>query len=645
MTAAEETFLEKLSRFTDDQLSNPALSPDDLCREMHISRTHLFRVIKNHTGLSITLYIRHRRMLRAWHLLTTTELRITEVATEVGIASPQNFSKYFTEHFGVSPSGLRRTPTVATPEPPPVFFVTPSPAEASTGDTIIKAPPVADSIPATSPAAVSSLRNQRRSWLIFGGVALLAVGLLSWLLTEQNVILWPVSAPESSIAILPFRNNGPTIDEPLVDGIANDIRTVLSLDPTLKVIARSSSGQYEHTQKPNWQIGNELKVSKLLRGSVSRRGKGLVIALELVRARDNSRLWSKTYSGSYSYLFRMTNQIGQEVQQQLGQATQRPARPEPTTSMAAYSAFLQGRQLMLTRSEDKIRASIAKFDEALALDSVFADAYAYRAVSYQVLSNMGYVNDKAILALVEQNALRAIRLDSTNSTAYATLGSLYADTFRWQQADMSFQLALRYHPNDAQANYWYSLLLRSTGRLDEAQDYSAKALLLDPLYPVMMTGHVANCAYAGRFDLADETLANGKLLFGDSFLYHFGRGLYSLAKEDYGLGVAAYREVLRLNPDFTTQIPSLLYCEARLGQTARARAYVATPAHTPQDDYNRAVVWAGLGNRTNCLRFLRRAADGGFIYKDMLVFPVFRPYHHDPAFRAILRQYGLPESR
>ncbi len=201
---------------------------------------------------------------------------------------------------------------------------------------------------------------------------------------------------------------------------------------------------------------------------------------------------------------------------------------------------------------------------------------------------------------------------------------------------------MRHNPNDAQANYWYSLLLRTLGRLDEALTYSTRARALDPLYPVILTGHVFNCTYAGRFDLADQTLAEGRLLFGDTFLYTFAQALNALAKNDYAGAATAYRRVLQQNPGFTTQWPSLFYCEARLGQPARVRAYLATQPETPRICYNKAVVCAGLGDRANCLRYLKYAADDGFIYRDLLVFPVFRPYHREPAFRAILRQYHLP---
>lgn len=641
MVSSDEAFILKLKSLIDKNLSDSSFSTDTICREMGISRSQLHRYVKVQTDLSVSLFIRQQRLEKAKILLHTTELRIVEIAELVGIPNPQNFSKYFTEAFTVSPTEFRKQPLETDSVSPDLTPVG------------IQSEALPELEPIFQQAAPPPLPGRkRRKWYLIAG-ALVA------LLTGLSLYVWlpfdsqhygsktPNQAP-NSIAILPFKNMGPSDTGPLVEGITDDLHTMLSLVDSLKVIARTSSDQYQHTKKTVWQIGDELQVANLLKGSVLKNGDRLQIKLELIRTNDDIRLWTKNFSGSYDDLFRLTEQMGQEVLLQLNLPAgshqyQLVDRPAPTTNAVAYNAFLQGRQLMLTRSEAKLRAAITRFDQAIRLDKRYADAYAYKAVCYQLLIDMGYITGQAIWNEGQKNALVAINLDSTNSTAYATLGSLYATAYQWKQSEKAFQMALYHNPNDAQANYWYSLLLRSLGRVNEALAYSTKARTLDPLYPVIHTGHVLNCVYAGRFDLADQRLADDKLLFGDSFLYTFSQAIYALAKKDYSQAANAYRETLRLNPDFITQWPSLLYCESRLGQPARARAYLTTMPETPQISYNKAVVYAGLGDHANCLRYLRQAADGGFLYRDLLVFPAFWPYHRDPAFRAILHQYGLPD--
>lgn len=640
MNLADEDFLSRLNQLTDQHLAQPDYGADELGRDLGVSRSFLFRMVKQQTGLTVGNYIRMRRLQRARELLLTSSLRIAEVAEVVGFSSPQYFTRYFTEEFGTTPSALRRT---KTPETSPTQV--PSAEEPLTPQLTPETAPA--QTPADTPARQRAARKQPVSRLLLGGVFVLALlgGLVTYRLGRGSA----APAAKLSLVVLPLKNIGRDQTDPLADGITDELRGALALAPNLTVIAPTSANTYKNTDKTVWQIGDELGVTHLLRGSIFRQGPGLQINLELLRTRDNIRVWSKTYRGAYNDLFATTNRLSQDVLDQLQPTTALPAitnqqRP-PTTSLPAYNAFLLGRQLMLSRSEAKLRASLDRFDEALALDNRFVDAYTYKAISYGIMADMGYPGREQHRALMEQNAHLALGLDSTNSTANAALGVLYANTYQWPKAQQAFQKALRYNPNDAQANYWYSLLLRSVGQVEQALPYSQKAITLDPLYPVMMTGHVFNCVYAGKFGQARQLLMSSKPIFDDSFLYYFAEALYHLARQDFGRAAQAYHQVLRLNPAMTSQVPSLLYCEARMGQTGRARAYLAKTPDTPQDCYNKAVVSAGLGNETACLTYLRRAADGGFIYKDMLVFPVFKPYRNHPVFRAILRQYHLPTTR
>jgi serine/threonine-protein kinase len=99
--------LSKLDAFLDEDLGNLALSSDAICKKMGLSRSQLHRIVKEKTQLSITLYIRRKKLDKAKSLLLDTDLRISEISYLVGIDSPQNFSKYFGKEFQSSPSEFR----------------------------------------------------------------------------------------------------------------------------------------------------------------------------------------------------------------------------------------------------------------------------------------------------------------------------------------------------------------------------------------------------------------------------------------------------------------------------------------------------------------------------------------------------------
>jgi adenylate cyclase len=108
MTHTDKTLLEKFDHIIDENLENSSFSTDKVCLDLGVSRSQLHRTVKEKTTLSVTLYIRKRRIDKAKVLLSTTQMRISEIADAVGIDSPQNFSKYFTEEFNLSPSDFKK---------------------------------------------------------------------------------------------------------------------------------------------------------------------------------------------------------------------------------------------------------------------------------------------------------------------------------------------------------------------------------------------------------------------------------------------------------------------------------------------------------------------------------------------------------
>ena len=77
-------------------------------RSLGISKTQLFRKLKQLTGYSAANYIRHIRLLKAAELLQTTELPIREVAERVGFNELSYFSNSFMAEFKTSATEWRK---------------------------------------------------------------------------------------------------------------------------------------------------------------------------------------------------------------------------------------------------------------------------------------------------------------------------------------------------------------------------------------------------------------------------------------------------------------------------------------------------------------------------------------------------------
>lgn len=84
------------------------LSCATLAKSQGISAGYLSAVFKKETGVTLTEFIRMRRMEYAEYLLNSTTLQIQTVALHCGILDLQYFSKLFKRHTGMTPTEYRQ---------------------------------------------------------------------------------------------------------------------------------------------------------------------------------------------------------------------------------------------------------------------------------------------------------------------------------------------------------------------------------------------------------------------------------------------------------------------------------------------------------------------------------------------------------
>lgn len=107
--SVEDAFLQKLRAVVAAELSNPELTPQDICRKMGMGHTNLNLKINALTGMPISLFIRKMRLHNAMELLGASELSISEIAYETGFNDPKYFSRVFAEEYGAPPSSYRKS--------------------------------------------------------------------------------------------------------------------------------------------------------------------------------------------------------------------------------------------------------------------------------------------------------------------------------------------------------------------------------------------------------------------------------------------------------------------------------------------------------------------------------------------------------
>ncbi len=105
-------------------LSNPRI--DDVAKRVGLSRSRFFEQFRRCVGASPQHYIDHVRMAAATRWLSTSDRPLIELADELGFGAHSNFTRFFTQHIGVSPSEFRRQ-TISVPEGEPQSPDPPSP--------------------------------------------------------------------------------------------------------------------------------------------------------------------------------------------------------------------------------------------------------------------------------------------------------------------------------------------------------------------------------------------------------------------------------------------------------------------------------------------------------------------------------------
>ncbi len=191
------------------------------------------------------------------------------------------------------------------------------------------------------------------------------------------------------LAVLPLDNlSGNPAREYFSDGLTEELITVLGmLSPReLGVIARTSVMRFKGAKKSITEIGRELGVDYVIEGS-ARHDRGRVrIAIQLIRASDQTHVWAESYERPLRDIHRVQSEVAQAVAQRIrlklaaGSSTARPLDPE------VYDSYLRGRSLWDHRTAPSIRSAMGYFEKALQSDPHYAQAWAALATCYATLA-------------------------------------------------------------------------------------------------------------------------------------------------------------------------------------------------------------------------------------------------------------------
>src|SRR5947199_10538616 len=362
-------------------------------------------------------------------------------------------------------------------------------------------------------------RSRRRRVALAGAAATLAIAAIAfgaWLYQRTRSF----TPMERSIAVLPFENLSSDKENAyFVEGIQDEILTRLSKIADLKVISRTSTQRYKSAPENLREIAKQLGVAHVLEGSVQKSADAVRVNVQLIRAANDSHLWSDTFDRNLTDIFSVESDVAKAIADQLrakltGEEEQVIAT-KPTENTEAYDAYLRGLAYTLKAgANDPVNALRAQkyLKEAVRLDPRFTLAWAL--LSY--VDALGYLtqNLQPTVALREearQAAETALTLEPNLGEAILAKGYYHYSCLKdYDTAVRYFEQARPLLPNSSRIPEYMAYLERRRGQWQRSEWYLNEAERLDPRNAYLLTQHALSYKSLRRFPEAlrklDEVL-------------------------------------------------------------------------------------------------------------------------------------------
>jgi TolB-like protein/Flp pilus assembly protein TadD len=326
-------------------------------------------------------------------------------------------------------------------------------------------------------------RNPTNALLAACLIALVAAA--GWIISKSELVRHPVT---TGIAVLPFENLSDQKESgAFVDGVQDDLLTKLARIADLKVISRTSVMDYRGKRNLR-QIGNDLRVSHVLEGSVRRAGTHLRVNAQLIETRTDTHVWAEQYDRDLNDLFAIQSEIAQKVAQRLNakvtSAEKLAIEGKPTTDLIAFELYSRAISLKKTpraTGADSARQAINLLNQAVARDPSFFEAYCELAVHHDQLYFFGFDHTPARLAAAEAAIQEAFRIRPNAGEAHlARSYHLYDGYLDYDGALAELEVARQTLPNDPRIFRVTGFIQRRQGRWEESTRNLERALELDP---------------------------------------------------------------------------------------------------------------------------------------------------------------------
>jgi len=381
--------------------------------------------------------------------------------------------------------------------------------------------------------------------------------------------MWMIDVqPEPrSLAILQIENlSGDPEIQYVVNGTKNKLAQRLSEIPNFTI--KNARLNYDDELSV---IAKRLMVEYLLTGDVQLQGNTLKISYLITIGATGATSGGGEVSGELDNLFALQEKLARSVRDDVaGKATpQLITRGEPDS--AAYNSYMRGVYALELRFDRRnLETARDLFNESIRLDESYGPAYLGLATAYALLHDYYNYPFEEMRDLALETIEKGVAADpSIEDAAWAIHGFVFQQNKEWKKSEAAFLRAINAPVVDPNAFSWYSRMVASTGRLEEARDIVLIGESLDP----------------------DNPMVNSRIAMAETWL---------------GDSAAAY-EYFRRSNDLGATGPLHIWSNALLllrdGNVDESRRLALEAADIPDDSKNWLepvyLAFADLGNQAN----------------------------------------------
>lgn len=452
-----------------------------------------------------------------------------------------------------------------------------------------------------------------------------------------------------SIAVLPFKDLSSGHDQQyFAAGIAEEILNRLARITDLRVIARTSSFQFQDTLDDASAIAERLEAGHVLTGAVRKDGARLRINVQLLEASSNRQVWAQQFDRALADVFATQDEIARAVAIALSATLvgdMRAMAQGGTTNLDAYDLYLRAVSSVNRSGGPALLRAAELAREAIALDPEFASAWLVLAVSGRAMLIFLPERSGHVRGEIEAAAEKAVALAPESWFAHVAQSVVHHSHRNWRRMEHSLTRASALVPSmPSELGLNFGVLRAQVGDFASATEHLREGVRSDPMSLMISGVYQVLLLITGQHDQGEQEYRRSLELPGDRDMVEH------LALHRAWARDGDFREPLRRYLDHQSlSMPVLaeVYEHYEQPRCAVAKLLEATHADEYCDPMRQMMLawWLARYDEADAAfaSLWRAYVDLQYPNLSLLWFPVFSAVRRDPRFKHVLSCVGLAD--